>query len=1025
MLVSDVALVNDTNATKAVQEAIAKQVEVAAEDVTVKLSPALRRLAAYPRELTSAEVQVTYTIQVSVVNATSVQKALLAVGENSQPFLTILASYIGNTYRVDQIKSVQVDGVKTTTTSTTTTTTTPINEAAPPKEESNDAVIIGIVVGVLGSLLLFGVPFLASYARQRLSREQFKNAARLSFLAEEFEQNLQQISQQVEVYDAKFSSASMNKASQLWQVCGENHASFMNRWEGFNLKAKEFLEHEYTPEMEKRKQQLPTLPSDAATASRPLGKASRPLQPPCELNDAKEPLKARRSAITKFWPPLPATRASEVKSQQQVLEKLEEEMIAISKDFILTVEAAFPGGIKELPTPGQFQMESSWNRSADTEVHLLGQMSHPLLSRFSVKSYNLFGKESGQKDPEPLKPVDAVIVDSASWPHIGRRNDARSATGTSSTIYDWLALKRPPALGKFPPEVHQKFRTAREEDAEMRAKYYYYGEGQNVIHVVPPKVTDHQAAIHDLSRTYANIFDEFCGAITEPPTPPGAASKAPRRLRLAPVSTGTFLLNKKLDTHMAQLTWSSVALALGMIPISLQEKLMNAEIEVCVAQSKHFASYKDILRQKLSLVSGDKFQLGHNFGQVPQKYGSFDWVRTKNGPADRFERLASSLRTASAISSSGYLLPNGQPIQLHLVEMLSGTRVTRALEAGTKSEDCKKKVRHEDATVMEAAIACQLRGKQTVAVNAASAYQVGGGVMTGGRHALEEAWCTMSTVLPSLQIVQWQERLASEEALPVASVGSSSSNPVVEASGHIVHQHIPVDACIVSPHVEIFRETSNKGYAFQSAPTKLAGVCSMAMFNMNPRVSDSPLDAPSDFVTYCRQVKQKFRAVLSATKELEAEVLVCPDVGCGVFENDPEVVGSLLGEAIREYPKDLEIVVTGKPAFARAVEIAASALSSDLLRESRPAPPSFYRGSPGSRPRAAEGTSHPPPVYIGRTESPVPGRVEVAARPSGIAVESHVQPPHATVHGVVVGVASKEAAPQLSSDIRVEPIGTE
>jgi hypothetical protein len=38
-------------------------------------------------------------------------------------------------------------------------------------------------------------------------------------------------------------------------------------------------------------------------------------------------------------------------------------------------------------------------------------------------------------------------------------------------------------------------------------------------------------------------------------------------------------------------------------------------------------------------------------------------------------------------------------------------------------------------------------------VNAASAYHLGGGILTGGRHALEESWCAVSTLLKGMIIV--------------------------------------------------------------------------------------------------------------------------------------------------------------------------------------------------------------------------------------------------------------------------------
>ncbi|OLP94271.1 hypothetical protein AK812_SmicGene23716 [Symbiodinium microadriaticum] len=141
------------------------------------------------------------------------------------------------------------------------------------------------------------------------------------------------------------------------------------------------------------------------------------------------------------------------------------------------------------------------------------------------------------------------------------------------------------------------------------------------------------------------------------------------------------------------------------------------------------------------------------------------------------------------------------------------------------------------------------------------------------------------------------------------------------------------------------------------------------MFNMNPRVSDSPLDAPREFKAYCHQaagrsleqgdappppnraVKQKFRAVVNSSAQIGAEVLVCPDVGCGVFGNDPQVLGTLFGEVLREpLPegalKEAEmtpvVLLTGQVAFAEAVKKAASG----------------EKASPGAVAAPGDGTCH-------------------------------------------------------------------
>jgi len=495
-----------------------------------------------------------------------------------------------------------------------------------------------------------------------------------------------------------------------------------------------------------------------------------------------------------------------------------------------------------------------------------------------------------------------VIVDPAGFPFIGK-NNAKGAGGASGSIYTWLGIRR---TGSFPPEVHRYFNFDAEVCAETLAKFHTYSEGQHVIHAIGPKVMQLREGLHDLARTYHNVLVEFCDSIRN------GNRKVPKTLRLSPISSGIFLMNKRLEKHMPQVTWSALSVAIMMLPPSLQDELKHVAIEVCIFQKNEFAAYEASLQTKQAMFGSGMVVLS-DMNRVEKKLSKhggsgYEWVRNKNGPMDRLRRLAVALTTSGAISLCGYTLPGQKVVKLcPIKEMLEGshlrrtTEVRKAQSSQGSGRSTKVSKDEEHQTVMEVAIRYQRGGKKTVAVNAASAYSVGGGVLHGGRHALEESWCSMSTLLPSLQKVHFENRHA-------------------EAS-----QNIPVDGCVVSPGVEIFRATSDDGYAFQASPTRLVGVCSVAMFNMNPRVTDSPQDAPHDFDAYCRQTKQKFRVVITGAAELGGEVLVCPDVGCGVFENDPQVVGSLLGEAIRELDGALaEVVLTGKSSFCEAVRRSAS-----------------------------------------------------------------------------------------------------
>eukprot|EP00928_Gymnodinium_smaydae_P002500 TRINITY_DN10898_c0_g1_i1.p2 TRINITY_DN10898_c0_g1~~TRINITY_DN10898_c0_g1_i1.p2 ORF type:complete len:122 (+),score=18.17 TRINITY_DN10898_c0_g1_i1:326-691(+) len=86
------------------------------------------------------------------------------------------------------------------------------------------------------------------------------------------------------------------------------------------------------------------------------------------------------------------------------------------------------------------------------------------------------------------------------------------------------------------------------------------------------------------------------------------------------------------------------------------------------------------------------------------------------------------------------------------------------------------------------------------------------------------------------------------------------------------------------------------------------------MPNCNSRVRDSPLDADWDAPCdasrdfsldaihdhqYNAQLDRKWRAALvAAACFTEADVLVVPDAGCGVFQNPPEAVGAAFGRIL-------------------------------------------------------------------------------------------------------------------------------
>lgn len=136
-------------------------------------------------------------------------------------------------------------------------------------------------------------------------------------------------------------------------------------------------------------------------------------------------------------------------------------------------------------------------------------------------------------------------------------------------------------------------------------------------------------------------------------------------------------------------------------------------------------------------------------------------------------------------------------------------------------------------------------------------------------------------------------------------------------------EYIPRDGVVLSPLVEVFREGSDKGYPFfLQGPERLAAVIGVAMFNRNQCVGDAPLDAPSDSGEYEQVVREKFRSTLLAAKASQCTALVVPDVGCGVYRNDPRIVGRIFGEVLREEFRDdfQEVATCGGKEFQTAVK---------------------------------------------------------------------------------------------------------
>eukprot|EP00931_Biecheleriopsis_adriatica_P063074 TRINITY_DN38150_c0_g1_i2.p1 TRINITY_DN38150_c0_g1~~TRINITY_DN38150_c0_g1_i2.p1 ORF type:complete len:530 (+),score=69.88 TRINITY_DN38150_c0_g1_i2:43-1632(+) len=274
--------------------------------------------------------------------------------------------------------------------------------------------------------------------------------------------------------------------------------------------------------------------------------------------------------------------------------------------------------------------------------------------------------------------------------------------------------------------------------------------------------------------------------------------------------------------------------------------------------------------------------------KLPQeKAGSYNWLKEDNSALSRLERLACAFLWLRQVLQHA-----------SVPTMVRGTRLITPFRLRPSPRCQCTSLTYCAETVVAAAARQTRQGCRVVAVNAASAYQVGGGFLSGGRHALEEAMCMQSTLYASLQQAS---RIAAAQNLR-------------DERGQRVH--IPEHGAVLSPGVWILRGGTSDGYASCSqGEICLAGVVSVAMPNVNSSNRSSPVDRRSREAREML-IERKFHAIFQAAAMVHADVLVVPDIGCGVFGNSPTVVGAAMGRVLCAYRGYFsEIVFTGNEEF--------------------------------------------------------------------------------------------------------------
>merc|ERR1711865_515146 len=85
---------------------------------------------------------------------------------------------------------------------------------------------------------------------------------------------------------------------------------------------------------------------------------------------------------------------------------------------------------------------------------------------------------------------------------------------------------------------------------------------------------------------------------------------------------------------------------------------------------------------------------------------------------------------------------------------------------------------------------------------------------------------------------------------------------------------------------------------------------------------------------------------MGGAASMNAEVLVIPDVGCGVYGNDPEVMGEAFGRVLYSYPCYFaEVVVVGRYEFFSAASKAAGSRYNIMCRQPFDLPEKINNGA--------------------------------------------------------------------------------
>eukprot|EP00397_Hematodinium_sp_SG-2012_P004637 GEMP01004649.1.p1 GENE.GEMP01004649.1~~GEMP01004649.1.p1 ORF type:complete len:899 (+),score=161.54 GEMP01004649.1:626-3322(+) len=415
------------------------------------------------------------------------------------------------------------------------------------------------------------------------------------------------------------------------------------------------------------------------------------------------------------------------------------------------------------------------------------------------------------------------------------------------------------------------------------------------------KTSRYDEAIYKLAASYQMAILAFMDHLSK-------EDDAPKKLCIPLLNMETSQLSVDLDPLV---NLSCLCLGMARVPMASYKYT----IQLLAPTDAMVNTFTETLDWKKRLLNVN-FIVPSRANLVSAKYASYDWLKNSMQPFDKLQRVMIAFQTTTAAWVGGYHMFDTPHKLKYVPYMIKETWI----EKGDVSQKLTAEGKFHrtrllllpgsfgpDRNVMEVSTQCAQNGKKVVAVNAASAYSTGGGILTGGRHAMEEGWCVQSSILPSL-IHALPLGMATKSTL-YERIAEGLPRWTPDGSKRIFHRHFPEDSVVVSPRVEIFRSPFFDGYQFLESPVVLQGVVSCAAYNFNKNVTDAPLDAPRGKGKYADGMRKKLHAVMQAAIKLEGDVLVISDIGTGVFRNNSQQVGTAVGEMILQAYGCFQLVI--------------------------------------------------------------------------------------------------------------------